>query len=126
MFPAEQQPQIRSVLADILKGVICQTLCRSIGGGRVAALEILVTDLGVSSLIREGKTHQMLSAMQTGRSRGNRILNDELARLVGEKIVEEAEAMSKAVDKPDLALKLKAQTDAAAAAAAAAAQPARR
>jgi twitching motility protein PilT len=92
----------------------------------VAALEILVTDLGVSSLIREGKTHQMLSAMQTGRSRGNRILNDELARLVGEKIVEEAEAMSKAVDKPDLALKLKAQTDAAAAAAAAAAQPARR
>jgi twitching motility protein PilT len=126
MFPAEQQPQIRSVLADILKGVICQTLCRRIGGGRVAALEILVTDLGVSSLIREGKTHQMLSAMQTGRSRGNRILNDELARLVGEKIVEEAEAMSKAVDKPDLALQLKAQTDAAAAAAAAAAQPARR
>lgn len=110
MFSAEQQSQVRSVLADTLRGIIAQTLCRRTGGGRIAALEILVTDLGMASLIREGKTQQLFSAMQTGKARGNRLLNEELARLVGEKIVEPEEAMSKAVDKIDLAQKLGIQT----------------
>ena len=106
MFPAEQQNQVRAVLADNLRGVVAQTLCRKMGGGRVAALEIMVSDIGVASLIRDGKTHQIMSAMQTGKARGNRILNEELTRLVTEKVIEETEAMSKAVDKPDLAQKL--------------------
>ncbi|MFC1461001.1 ATPase, T2SS/T4P/T4SS family, partial [Verrucomicrobiota bacterium] len=107
MFPAEQQNQIRSVLADILKAVVAQTLCRRIGGGRVAVLEILVTDTGICNLIRDNKLHQILSAMQMGRARGNRVLNEELSRLVEEKIVSQEEAMTKAADKADLADKFK-------------------
>lgn len=106
MFPAGQQNQVRTVLADTLKGVVAQTLCRRKGGGRVAALEILVSDLGVAALIRDGKTHQIISAMQTGKVRGNRLLNEELKRLVEEEIVSEEEALAKAVDKPDLMSKL--------------------
>ncbi len=106
MFPANQQNQIKTGLADGLKAVIAQTLCKRKGGGRVAGLEIMVSDTGVSNLIREGKTQQLMSAMQTGKARGNRILNEELARLVKEGIVEPDEALSKTVDKPDLASKL--------------------
>ena len=106
MFPGEQQNQVRAVLADTLKAVIAQTLCRRIGGGRIAALEILISDFGVASLIRDGKSHQLLSAMQTGKAKGNRMLNEELARLVREKIVSIQEAFSAAVDKEDLAQKL--------------------
>ncbi len=84
------------------------TLCKRIGGGRVAALEILVTDTGICTLIRESKLHQILSAMQMGKARGNRLLNEELARLVQEKIVAPDEAVSKAADKADLMDKLKA------------------
>ena len=112
MFSAEQQNQVRAVLADTLKGVLAQTLCRKIGGGRIAALEILVSDTGVANLIREGKTHQVFSAMQTGKARGNRLLNEELARYVKDKIISTEEAMSKAVDKPDLAQKLGIKLDA--------------
>jgi twitching motility protein PilT len=106
MFPGEQQNQVRAVLADTLKAVIAQTLCRRIGGGRIAALEILISDFGVASLIRDGKSHQLLSAMQTGKAKGNRMLNEELARLVKEKIISVQEAFSAAVDKEDLAQKL--------------------
>jgi len=107
MFPAAQQNQIRGVLADSLKGVVAQTLCKRIGGGRAAALEILVSDTGIASLIREGKTHQILSIMQTGKAKGNRLLNDELVRMVQEKVIAPEEANTKAVDKDDLAQKLK-------------------
>jgi twitching motility protein PilT len=112
MFPAEQQNQVRAVLADNLKGVVAQTLCRKTGGGRVAALEIMVSDTGIANLIREGKTHQVLSAMQMGKARGNRLLNEELTRLVKENVVASDEAMSKAVDKIDLAQKLGIKLDA--------------
>ena len=80
--------------------------CKRVGGGRVAALEILVSDTGIASLIRDGKTHMIMSAMQTGKARGNMLLNEELTRLVNAKIVKADEAMNKAVDKPDLAKKL--------------------
>lgn len=102
LFRAEQQGQIRATLADVLRGVIAQTLCRKIGGGRVAALEIMVSSLAVANLIRDGKTSQIATAMSTGRAAGNQMLNDELARLVLTKKVEPAEALMKAVDKPDL------------------------
>ncbi|MBN1674094.1 MAG: PilT/PilU family type 4a pilus ATPase [Kiritimatiellae bacterium] len=103
MFPAEQQNQIRTVLADTLKGVIAQTLCRRIGGGRIAALEIMVPNLGMASLIRDGKTQQLLSAMQTGLAQGNLILTNELVRLVREGLVAPEEAMQQAPDKTELA-----------------------
>ena len=67
-FPADRQAQIRIMLSESLKGVIAQTLCRKIGGGRVAALEVLIATQAVSNLIREGKTFQIPSMMQVGKS----------------------------------------------------------
>jgi len=106
VFPADQQAQIRATLAETLKGVVAQTLCRRTGGGRVAALEVLMVTAAVSNLIREGKTFQLASTMSMGRGLGNQLLNDELARLVTTGKVAQEEAMSKAVDKVDLAKKL--------------------
>ena len=106
VFPVDQQAQIRATLAETLKGVVAQTLCRRTGGGRVAALEVLVVTAAVSNLIREGKTFQLASTMSMGRGLGNQLLNDELARLVTTGKVAQEEAMSKAVDKADLAKKL--------------------
>lgn len=102
LYPADQQGQVRATLADVLRGVIAQTLCRKIGGGRVAALEVMVSSLAIANLIREGKTHQIATAMTTGRAQGNQTLNEELARLVTTRKVEAQEALSKAVDKADL------------------------
>ena len=81
-FPADRQAQIRTMLADSLKGVIAQTLCKKKGGGRVAALEILLSNTAVASNIREGKTHQLTSMMQMGGKVGMRLLNDSLAEVV--------------------------------------------
>ena len=66
-FPADRQAQIRVMLSESLKGVIAQTLCRKIGGGRVAALEVLIATSAISNLIREGKTFQIPSMMQVGK-----------------------------------------------------------
>lgn len=98
-FPADRQEQIRVMLAESLKAVISQTLCRKIGGGRVAAMEVLIVDHAISNLIREGKTMQIPSAMQTGKAKGNMTLNDALLNLVKRKLVEPREAYLKAVDK---------------------------
>ena len=106
MFPTERQPQTRAVLSGSLVGVVAQTLCKKAGGGRVGVYEVMVVNSAVSNLIREGKTHQILSIMQTGRNLGNTILNDELARLVGEGIVEAEEALVKTPNKKELREKL--------------------
>lgn len=98
-FPADRQAQIRVMLSESLKGVIAQTLCKKIGGGRLAALEVLLCDTGISNLIREGKTFQIPSAMQTGKGKGNVLLNDALLEMVRQKKVEPQEAYIKAVDK---------------------------
>jgi pilus retraction protein PilT len=103
LFPADEQNQVRAGLADALKGVIAQTLCRKMGGGRVAALEILVANHAVCHLIREGKTHQIVSTMSTQRALGNRMLNQELARLVESGVVAFDEALSKSQEKAELA-----------------------
>jgi twitching motility protein PilT len=102
VFPADRQSQIRTMLASSLKGVIAQTLCKKIGGGRVAALEALIVDAGIASLIRDRKMHQVASAMQIGKSRGNMLMNESLAQLVSSETVTPAEAYLKAVDKHDL------------------------
>jgi len=99
-FPADRQSQIRIMLSESLKGVISQTLCRKIGGGRVAALEVLIATQAISNLIREGKTFQIPSMMQVGRAVGMVSLNDALLELVTKKLVAPEEALAKSVDKP--------------------------
>ncbi len=98
-FPSGQQSQIRTMLSGALKGVVAQNLIKKKGGGRVAALEVLVVSAAVAMLIREGKTAQIMSIMQTAKKEGMTLLNEELARFVKEEVVEPAEAYSKAVDK---------------------------
>jgi twitching motility protein PilT len=98
-FPSDRQAQIRIMLSESLKGVIAQTLCRKIGGGRVAALEVLIATQAVSNLIREGKTFQLPSIMQVNKAAGMVSLNDALMELVTKKLVEPSEAYAKAVDK---------------------------
>lgn len=101
-FPADRQNQIRTMLADSLKGVIAQTLCRRIGGGRIAACEILVVTPAVAANIREGKTHQIPSLMQTGRNVGMCTFGDDLLSLVKRGIITPEEAYANAIDKPFL------------------------
>ena len=101
-FPSDRQAQIRIMLSESLRGVIAQTLCRKIGGGRAAALEVLIVTPAVSNLIREGKTFQIPSIMQVGKAHGMVSLNESLMDLVTKKLVAPEEAYSKAVDKPGL------------------------
>ena len=108
-FPPDRQAQVRVMLSESLRGVIAQTLCKKIGGGRVAAREVLLTIPAVSNLIREGKTFQIPSIMQTNRKTGMVTLNDALLELVDAKLVEPKEAYMKAVEKPGFASALKAR-----------------
>ena len=101
-FPSDQQDQIRVMLAESLKGVISQVLCKKIGGGRVAALEVLIGLPSVSNLIREAKIFQIPSIMQTGKRYGMCLMNESFLDLVKRKVVEPQEAYAKAVDKAGL------------------------
>ncbi len=101
-FPGERQNQIRSMLADTLKGVIAQVLCPRVGGGRVAAFEVLLVNTPVAAMIREAKTHMLGSVMQTSRALGMQSFSDELCRLVSKGLVTPEDAHTKAVDKLDL------------------------
>ena len=83
VFPPHQQQQIRQQLAGTLQGVVCQTLCKTADGrGRVAAVEVMVATPAIRNLIREGKTHQIYSAMQAGAQHGMQTLDQHLAELV--------------------------------------------
>jgi twitching motility protein PilT len=106
-FPADRQEQIRVMLADCLKGVISQTLCKKVGGGRVAAREILLSVPAVANLIREGKAFQIPSVMQTSRKLGMIQLGDVLIDLVDQGLVEPKEAFMKSTDKPSFMAMLK-------------------
>jgi twitching motility protein PilT len=106
-FPADRQAQVRVMLSESLRGVIAQTLCRKIGGGRVAALEVLIATQAISNLIREGKTFQIPSIMQVGKAAGMVSLNDALMELVTKKLVTPEEAYVKAVDKASFDMLLK-------------------
>jgi twitching motility protein PilT len=98
-FPADRQSQIRVMLSESLKGVISQSLLRKKGGGRVAAMEVLIGVPAIANLIREGKTFQIPSIMQTGRRHGMVLLNEALVDLVKKGLVSSEEAYIKAVDK---------------------------
>jgi len=132
-FPPDRQSQIRVMLSESLKGVISQVLCKKIGGGRVAAREIMLSTPSVSNLIREGKTFQLPSVLQTSRRLGMVTMNDALIELVEGGMVEPQEAYLKATDKVGIIHMLKQRgkdvsfadaDDAKAAAAAAAKDPA--
>src|SRR5687767_11711141 len=97
------------MLAESLRGVIAQVLCKKKGGGRVAARETLLSIPAVSNLIREGKTFQIPSIMQTNRKAGMVTLNDALLELVDSRLVEPKEAYMKAVEKTGLVAALKAK-----------------
>ena len=101
-FPADQQEQIRTMIAASLKGVIAQVLCKKKEGGRAAALEILLGTSALSSLIRDGKTFQIPSIMQTSKGQGMVTMNDALMKLVKAGKVEAKEAWMKSVDKTGL------------------------
>ncbi len=105
-FPSDRQNQIRSMLADTLKGVVAQTLCKKTDGGRIAAFEVLVVNTAVSALIREAKTHMLGSVMQTGKAQGMQTFSDELTRLASKGIISTEDAYIKAVDKADIETKL--------------------
>jgi twitching motility protein PilT len=108
-FPADRQAQIRVMLSESLKGVISQTLCKKIGGGRVAAREVLLATPAVSNLIREGKTFQIPSIIQTSRKIGMITLNDCLLDLVEKKLITPDEAYLKAIEKSMMLQALKAR-----------------
>src|SRR5881275_788792 len=108
-FPADRQSQIRVMLSESLKGVIAQTLCKKLGGGRVAAREILLSTPAVSNLIREAKTFQIPSIIQTSKQLGMLTLNDALVELVEKKEISPDEAYMRSVEKAGLQASLKAK-----------------
>ena len=100
VFPAHQQAQIRTTLSESLKGVVAQNLFKRIDQkGRMAALEILVVTPAVSNLIREGKTYQIPSAIQTGKKYGMQSLDDAILAALEEKKVSPEDAYDKAIVK---------------------------
>ena len=100
VFPPEQQSQIRTMLAETLKGVIAQQLLvRADGQGRVVAVEILVGTTALANLIREGKTYQIPSLIQTGRREGMQTMDQAILEFLRSKQITPQEAYRKAVDK---------------------------
>jgi len=106
-FPADRQGQIRVMLAESLKGVISQLLCKKVGGGRVPVFEMLIGIPSVANLIREAKIFQIPSIMQTGKKYGMCLMNESFTDLVKRKVVEPQEAYAKAVDKSGLLAQFK-------------------
>ena len=104
-FPAEQQSQIRGLLADSLSGVVAQQLVRRAegGGGRSAVHEILIGSIALASLIREGKTQQVSSLIQQGSSEGMQTMDSALEKLVVSGAVKAKDALDKALDKESFA-----------------------
>jgi len=99
VFPAGEKSMVRSMLSESLRAVIAQTLMKRIGGGRIAAHEIMLATPAIRNLIREDKVAQMYSAIQTGQNVGMHTLDQYLEGLVSRGIVARNEAMRKAVDR---------------------------
>ena len=98
VFPAHQQPQIRSQLANMLMAICSQRLVPAVAGGRVCAAEIMVANAAVRALIREGKTFQLDTAIQTGAAEGMQTMDRTLAKLVQTGVVNYETALDYAVD----------------------------
>ncbi|HKI51167.1 MAG TPA: type IV pilus twitching motility protein PilT [Geothermobacteraceae bacterium] len=99
VFPTSQQEQIRTMLGESLRGVIAQQLCRSTDGKRCAVLEVLAVNAAVSNLIREGKTFQIPSVIQTGKGEGMQLMDQALMELYDAKTIDIEEAYRFAANK---------------------------
>lgn len=101
VFPGAEKDMVRSMLAASLRAVISQTLCRKIGGGRVAAHEILIGTPAIRNLINEDKVAQMYSAIQTGNNVGMQTLDQNLQEILAKGLIAREEARRKAEHKAD-------------------------
>jgi len=99
VFPAAEKEMVRSMLSESLRAVISQTLMKKIGGGRVAAHEIMLGTPAIRNLIRENKIAQMYSAIQTGQSIGMMTLDQNLQELLNKGMISKDEAIKKAANK---------------------------
>ena len=99
VFPGEEKSMVRSMLSESLRAVISQTLIKKVGGGRVAAHEIMIGTPAIRNLSREDKIAQMYSAIQTGMSNGMQTMDQCLQNLVNRGMITKGAAMEKAVDK---------------------------
>jgi len=106
VFPTNQQEQIRTQLSAAVIGVLSQTLLPKIGGGRVAAYEMLVVTPAIANLVRENKTFRITSAIQTGHKLGMQLLDDHLLRLWKEGLVERRDVLLRANSVDDLASRI--------------------
>jgi twitching motility protein PilT len=102
VFPPHQQPQIRAQLSNILMSITSQRLVPAIGGGRIAAAEILIANPAVRNIIREGKSHQLEAVIQTGAEFGMQSMDKTLASLIHEGRITYEEARNFAVDLDEL------------------------
>ena len=103
VFPTDQQSQVRAQLSLVLEGVLSQQLIPKIGGGRVMALEIMVSTPAVRNLIREEKIHQIYSAMQSGQKFGMQTMNQALVELISRRQIAREEAMNRSTNPEELA-----------------------
>ena len=103
VFPAAEKDMVRSMLSESLRAVVAQTLLKKVGGGRVAAHEIMIGTPAIRNLIREDKVAQMYSAIQTGQAHGMQTLDQNLADLLKQGLVTRADALSKAQNKDSFA-----------------------
>jgi twitching motility protein PilT len=98
VFPPHQQPQVRSQLSNILMAICAQRLVPAIGGGRVVAAEIMIANPAVRSVIREGKTHQLDTIIQTGADQGMQTMDRTLVKLIQTGVITYDNAREYAVD----------------------------
>ncbi len=99
VFPSSEQDGIRNVLGETLRAVVAQQLIPRLGGGRVAAIEILFSSNAIGNMIREGKTPQITSAIQTGSKDGMIDMDTSIRRLYEENKISARAALDKAIDK---------------------------
>jgi twitching motility protein PilT len=102
VFPAAEKDMVRAMLSESLRAVISQTLMKRVGGGRIAAHEIMIGTPAIRNLIREGKIAQMYSAIQTGQGQGMQTLDQCLQDLVHKGVVSREEAKYKAQNKDSI------------------------
>lgn len=99
VFPGDEKSMVRSMLSESLQAVIAQGLLKKIGGGRIAALEIMICNSAIRNLIREDKVAQMYSAIQTGQAQGMVTLDQHLVQLVSENLITRQTARDVAINK---------------------------
>lgn len=99
VFPGEEKSMVRSMLSESLMAVIAQSLLKKNGGGRVAALEIMICNSAIRNLIREDKVAQMYSSIQTGQAKGMQTLDQHLTQLVNDNVIAKSLARDLAINK---------------------------